>query len=633
MLDLCFCYPVRLCMKRDGRSMRFGKKIEGWRDEKGRGSSGRWTCPGAATIVACQGGDAVAGECPKCGESLFDLTLREDRTVRCPKCGESVGENVVATLWSPTIADPNRPDITLKPAIAPEPGRGDDAPGKTSTISSRLNLHAQSVADPGTKTEPPPHYELLQQLGEGGMGVVYQARQTSADRTIALKLIKRKYQQDRRHRSGFLSEAVATANLDHPNIVPVYDVGSKDDGTVFYAMKEVRGTEWKSVIKERSEAENLEILMRVADAVAFAHSKGVIHRDLKPENVMLGDFGEVLVMDWGLAAAVTDEGKADRLAADHAMGGTPSYMAPEMALGDTARIGTASDVYLLGATLFEILAGRRPHSAKDVMACLVAASRNEIVETDAAGELMDIAMKAMATEPGSRYPDVKAFQAAVKECQGHQESLRIGALAQDQLARAQDSGSYDDYGQAVFGFREALKLWTGNESAADHLSKALRGYAGCALSRGDLDLAISLLDANDPSHSSILLKAEAEKRARLVKTRWIRGLAYAFVALVIAGLITSVFVSIAFNKQKRRAIKGRELAEMRQGMAEMAQVQARQREEAAYENVLAVLKDTLGEEHAQTKAAARDLANARKRREAEDGRQTTDDGRRMTGGG
>ena len=120
-----------------------------------------------------------------------------------------------------------------------------------------MNLRQHRVGEPDADAEPPPHYELLQQLGEGGMGIVYRARQTSADRTIALKLIRQEYQRELHHRRGFLSEAVATANLDHPNIVPVYDVGSQEDGTVFYAMKEVRGTEWKDVISQKSRSENL----------------------------------------------------------------------------------------------------------------------------------------------------------------------------------------------------------------------------------------------------------------------------------------------------------------------------------------------------------------------------------------
>ena len=132
------------------------------------------------------------------------------------------------------------------------------------------------------------------------MGVVYAARQASIDRTVAIKMLKEKA-ADEHQRRKFLSEAVITGDLDHPNIVPIYDLGTNQEGALFYSMKRVQGTPWDERIRQLSLTENLEILMKVADAVAFAHSRGVIHRDLKPENTMLGEFGEVLVMDWGLA--------------------------------------------------------------------------------------------------------------------------------------------------------------------------------------------------------------------------------------------------------------------------------------------------------------------------------------------
>ena len=168
-------------------------------------------------------------------------------------------------------------------------------------------------------------YEIVGRLGQGGMGVVLAARQASVNRSVALKKISPAHATDPESRLKFLTEAVVTGDLEHPNIVPIYDVGKDESGLLFYSMKHVKGTPWDQVITQRSITENLEILMKVADAVAFAHSRNVVHRDLKPENVMLGDYGEVLVMDWGLAI------KLDSPAAKSAgLGGTPAYMAPEM---------------------------------------------------------------------------------------------------------------------------------------------------------------------------------------------------------------------------------------------------------------------------------------------------------------
>jgi len=147
-------------------------------------------------------------------------------------------------------------------------------------------------------------YNLLKKLGEGGMGIVYAARQQSIRRVVALKMLKKAGAQEAFQREKFLAEAVITGDLEHPNIVPIYDLGRDEAGAIFYAMKHVKGTPWDKLVTKNSTHENLEILMKVADAVAFAHSRDVIHRDLKPENVMIGDFGEVLVMDWGLALMV-----------------------------------------------------------------------------------------------------------------------------------------------------------------------------------------------------------------------------------------------------------------------------------------------------------------------------------------
>ena len=176
-------------------------------------------------------------------------------------------------------------------------------------------------------------------------------------------------------RDKFLSEAVVTAELDHPNIVPIHDLGSNADGALFYSMKRVQGTPWCDVLLEKSVHENLSILLKVCDAVRFAHTKGVVHRDLKPENVMLGDFGEVLVMDWGLAIATSLFRCPESITQSTSMGGTPAYMAPEMATGPMDEINELSDIYLLGAILYEVLTNAPPHFGKDPMDCLKAAGR------------------------------------------------------------------------------------------------------------------------------------------------------------------------------------------------------------------------------------------------------------------
>ena len=295
-------------------------------------------------------------------------------------------------------------------------GASQDAPAVDRSFSeTKLQIRDRQVAAAKDDPDTPSDYRLVRMLGKGGMGNVYVARQGSLDRLIAVKVIKplegkRKQQleqtgrledveRDRRHQ--FLSEAVVTGDLDHPNIVPIHDIAVTSDNTLFYAMKRVVGVPWSKVIKEKTRDENLDILLKVCDAVGFAHTRGVVHRDIKPENIMLGDFGVVMVMDWGLALAQPEFEKIDSISHSAGLGGTPAFMAPEMATGPLEVIGPPADIYLLGATLFYIVTGTAPHHADNVSQCLQAVAANSIREVDEKhrGELLDIALKAMATDP------------------------------------------------------------------------------------------------------------------------------------------------------------------------------------------------------------------------------------------
>ncbi len=194
------------------------------------------------------------------------------------------------------------------------------------------------------------------------MGEVVAARQTALGREVAIKRLPRSG-VTARDQARFRSEAILASSLDHPNIVPIHDLGVDQEGRTFFAMKKVQGTHWGARFRQLGEAENLEILIRVCDAVAFAHSRGVLHRDLKPDNIMIGEFGEVLLMDWGLAVRLDDlHRESSRFAS-----GSPAYMAPEMACADNAAIGIRSDVYLLGACLYELLVGEPPHPGDTVV--------------------------------------------------------------------------------------------------------------------------------------------------------------------------------------------------------------------------------------------------------------------------
>jgi eukaryotic-like serine/threonine-protein kinase len=293
----------------------------------------------------------------------------------------------------------------------------DDLPAFRALID-RLGA-AGLVSGDGTVTRDPllaagfraGRYRALGYHAEGGLGIIYRAHDEELNREVALKVMKsRGLGADR-----FAAEAEVTSRLEHPGIVPVYGRGTADPGP-YYAMRFVAG-ETLQAAADRSHAGNGELrpLVRavglVCEAVAYAHARGVLHRDLKPANVMLGPYGEVLVMDWGLARAAdapADEpGRAK---------GSPAFMSPEQASGHWDRVGPAADVYSLGATLYYVLAGRPPYegdSGREVISKVIAGHfpPPRTVNPTAPGSLNAVCLKAMAPDPADRYPDAKALAA------------------------------------------------------------------------------------------------------------------------------------------------------------------------------------------------------------------------------
>ncbi|MCA9148394.1 MAG: serine/threonine protein kinase [Planctomycetales bacterium] len=208
-------------------------------------------------------------------------------------------------------------------------------------------------------------YRLIEEIGRGGMGVVYRAEQISLGRTVALKMLLRGQWASAVDLARFRAEAEAAARLDHPHIIPVYDVG-EHDGNAFFSMKYVQGETLADRLKQGPlpAREIARIVYSVADAIEFAHSRGVLHRDLKPSNILLDDQDEAHVMDFGLAKQVTD---ANSLTRTGAVLGTPAYMAPEQASGNRGEVGVASDVYSLGTILYHMLTGQPPFTAATPM--------------------------------------------------------------------------------------------------------------------------------------------------------------------------------------------------------------------------------------------------------------------------
>jgi eukaryotic-like serine/threonine-protein kinase len=280
----------------------------------------------------------------------------------------------------------------------------------------------------------PTHYAIEGEFARGGIGRILRARDRILDRPVAIKALLR---TTRESTARFLREATITARLQHPAIVPIHEIGRWPSGEPFYAMKLIAGRSLKDTIKDGGTFEDrlalLPIVIAVADAIAYAHHEGIIHRDLKPANVIVGRFGEVAVIDWGLAKPVggdADESHpapaapavvCDNLTADGTVLGTPAYMAPEQA--GARSLDERADVYALGAILYHVLAGKAPYqgrSSEDLVATVAAEPPAPLpdVEPRVPADLAAIVAKAMAREPGDRYPsaaemvaDLRRFQA------------------------------------------------------------------------------------------------------------------------------------------------------------------------------------------------------------------------------
>ncbi len=484
-----------------------------------------------------------------------------DKTVDLDISNSELAEKV-SQQWTGTF-DLSTPQHQTIRQQEPDRGYRSTLPVKSRTLAPPAALSRADYIRPSEA----PDYQLLKMIGEGGMGVVYAARQSSIARRVAVKMLKPTTNVGADQRDKFISEAVVTGELDHPNIVPIYDLGSNEQGALFYSMKHVQGTPWEDVLKEKSLDENLNILLRVADAVAFAHARGVVHRDLKPENVMLGEFGEVLVMDWGLARVTQQFPNADAIYQTGSLGGTPAYMSPEMARGPVESIDQTSDVYLLGAMLYEIIGSKPPHSGGDVMKCLMRAAQNVIDPIEYRGELLDVAMKAMCTEQANRYQSVKEFQTAVRTYLSHSESLVLSSHAEHHFADAQVDGDYKLYARALYGFQESLALWPENEKAQTLKLQTEIAYARQALANDDLDLAESLLDVSNAEHAEVLdevRQAQRERRSRQSVLKWTRR-AVAALLLAIVGLGVYSYYEIAKGRheaitQRDRAIEQERLA-------------------------------------------------------------------------
>ncbi len=295
-----------------------------------------------------------------------------------------------------TLAPREQPAPTLPPRPAPSPtGRPEGARRPAAALSTPV-VDGRAV----------PGYEILGELGRGGMGVVYKARHLRLDRVVALKMILSGAHAGALELGRFRTEAEAVARLTHPGIVAIYEVG-EHEGRPWFALEFVDGGSLSARCTGTPlpPAEAAVLVEKLADAMSHAHTRGVVHRDLKPANVLLTRAGEPKVTDFGLAREL---GASDGLTASGAIMGTPSYMAPEQAGGNSKAIGPAADVYALGAVLYELLTGRPPFRAASLMDTLMQVVSDDPVppsrlQSRLPRDLETVCLKCLSKDPGRRY--------------------------------------------------------------------------------------------------------------------------------------------------------------------------------------------------------------------------------------
>ena len=353
-------------------------------------------------------------------------------------------------------------------------------------------------------------------LGVGGMGEVYAGVQRSLGRSVALKFVTgteaprdpSEDSPDREARAGLLREARITGRLEHPNIVPVHVLGVDETGTPVMVMKRIEGVSWRALLRDPAHPQwarwqaqhrdalesHVSVLLSVCDALEYAHERRVIHRDIKPENVMIGPFGEVYLLDWGIALEL------DAPARHTAIVGTPSFMAPEMVDDALGVVSERTDVFLLGATLHYVLTGRPRHEGVSLLDVFASAVTSEPVTygSEIPDELAQLCNDATAPSPEDRVPSVASFRERLAGFLRRRPSYALTLDAEQALARAEEIPTTDPelralgrstLADAKLGFTRALAQWPENAHAARGLERARVAMVRHALAEQDAPAA------------------------------------------------------------------------------------------------------------------------------------------------
>ena len=417
---------------------------------------------------------------------------------------------------------PSQPTLDTGPAVPDSLG-----PLPRIPLSGTGPGHAQGPS-PGPEAAD---FEVLRVLGEGGMGRVYVARQRSLGREVAIKTLKAEA-DDPRAAAMLRVEATTMGRLEHPNVVPVHSVGLDAQGRLVLVMKRIDGVSWRALLKDpkhprwsllegqgsRLDA-HLDVLAQVARALHFAHDAGVVHRDVKPENVLIGAQGEVYLADWGVALRLDQAASAPRQVV-----GTPAYLAPEMVGGDPLAVDRRTDVFLLGASLHEVLTGRPPHHGASIAEALAnaAAPQPPVYGPDVLPLVGAIAARAMAGDPAQRFQSALEFRQALELLRRHRGSMDLARSGRALLERARtaaDDPTLDRHLiESRFALTQALRDWPENTDARAALDDCLRLSVAHELDRENPRAAEALLGELSAPDAALRARV-AEVAARLALNR------------------------------------------------------------------------------------------------------------------
>ncbi len=456
-------------------------------------------------------------------------------------------EQLLESLDLEAVPENHALDSTLEPTLAPRFREGKSVRAAPSP--------PRSLPPPAAADRASHDIRIRGQLAEGGMGAIFLAQQPALRRDVALKTLKDEFmtpvfaQRLRR-------EARVLALVEHPNVVPVHALDTDERNAPVLVMKRIEGTPWRALLRDPAHPAlpsagdrlvyHLRVLMRICEAVHYAHSRGILHLDLKPDNVMIGAFREVYVVDWGVAVSTDEKQRGWLPMADEVAEilGTPAYLAPEMVDLTRAPLSPATDVYLLGGNLHEILFQRPPHEGDSLHDLLYAAydAKAPPLPESVPEELGRILRKALQPEPADRYATAEELRSALSDFLEHRVAASIADGAQEALdelkelvadaakepthprqriAERQDSRNaavQRAFARARFGFAESLRHHPQATEASEGLGEALRTMVGYHLHRKETASAEGLLEelTGDPRAEAMRAQA-AEQRAEAAR--------------------------------------------------------------------------------------------------------------------